>query len=136
MENNTGRNGFSYTYSAKEQAELRRIREKYTQTKNSENKLERLRRLDRSVTEKAQVISLCTGIPGVLIFGLGMSLFMSDFGATVGLGPVANAILGIVCALVGGVGIGFAYPLYRIVYRKERDRVAPEIISLTDELMK
>ena len=54
MDNNSkDQNGFSYTYSAKEQAELKRIREKYTETTETEDKLTRLRRLDASVTGTA-----------------------------------------------------------------------------------
>ena len=40
---------FSYTYSAKEQAEINRIREKYAAPGD---KMEQLRKLDAGVTEK------------------------------------------------------------------------------------
>ena len=47
MENNRNEQGnFSYTYSAREQAELKKIREKYTPSTKEEDKLARLRRLD------------------------------------------------------------------------------------------
>ena len=42
MENNNENKGFQYTYSAKEQAELKRIREKYTPPTEAEDKMERL----------------------------------------------------------------------------------------------
>lgn len=44
---------FSYTYSASQQAEIKGIREKYMPP-TEEDKMERLRRLDRSVTKKQQ----------------------------------------------------------------------------------
>ena len=72
MENNNENKEFSYTYSAKEQAELKRIREKYTPPTETEDKMERLRRLDAGVTQKAQVLSLVFGVVGALILGLGM----------------------------------------------------------------
>ena len=50
MENN--QNGFQYTYSAREQAEIKRIRSKYTP--KEESKLEQLRRLDASAAKKAK----------------------------------------------------------------------------------
>ena len=55
MDNNENR-GFQYTYSAKEQAEIRNIRDKYTKTEDTEDKMERLRRLDARVTQKAQAV--------------------------------------------------------------------------------
>ena len=60
MENNNENNGFQYTYSASEQAELKKLREKYeTPQKNEvEDKMERLRRLDAGVTQKAQTRQL------------------------------------------------------------------------------
>ena len=70
MENNNENNGFQYTYSAKEQAELKRIREKYTPPTETEDKMERLRRLDASVTQKAQIVALIFGVIGALILGL------------------------------------------------------------------
>ena len=70
-------NTFQYTYSAGEQLEVERIRKKYLP--QEESKLDRLRRLDRSVSRKAQSRALTLGISGALIMGAGMSLFMSDF---------------------------------------------------------
>ena len=58
MENNNEKSEFRYTYSAKEREELKKIREKYThKDPPEESKMERLRRLDRSVTKKAQTVS-------------------------------------------------------------------------------
>lgn len=37
---------FNYTYSAEQQAEIKRIREKYTPPTQEEDKMEKLRRLD------------------------------------------------------------------------------------------
>lgn len=138
MQNNNETGGFRYTYSAREQAELKKIREKYIQKdKGEENKMERLRRLDAGVTQKATVVALVFGIIGTLILGIGMSLIMSDFGEMVFASSQDIAILvGVICGVVGCIPIGLAYPLYNLVTKRERSRVAPEIIRLTDELMK
>ena len=133
MENNHN-NGFYYTYSAKEQDEVKRIREKYTH--REEDKLERLRRLDRGVMQKAQTVALIFGILGALILGFGMSLAMTELGVGTGMGRVASMVVGIIVGLVGCVPVAMAYPLYRRVMEKERARVTPEILRLTDELMK
>ena len=131
MDNKHENDGFRYTYSAKEQAELRRIREKYTG--KTEDKMARLRRLDNGVTQKAQVISLVFGIIGTLILGLGMSLIMSELGAPLGW---LRLPLGIVLGVLGGGLAGLAYPAYQYTLKHERKRIAPEILRLTDELMK
>ena len=136
MENNNENKGFRYTYSAKEQAELKRIREKYTPSTEAEDKMAKLRRLDASVTQKAQVIALIFGIVGALILGAGMSLCMSDFAEILGSHRDMAMVIGIPIGLVGGVLAVLAYPMYNLIVKRERKKIAPEIIRLTDELMK
>jgi uncharacterized membrane protein YeaQ/YmgE (transglycosylase-associated protein family) len=116
---------FSYTYSAKEQEEIKKIREKYIPKET--DKMEQLRRLDESVTKKGTVISLVIGIIGALILGTGMSMCMVW---------TELFVLGIIVGIVGIVMVSAAYPLYSYVTKKEREKIAPEIIRLTDELMK
>ena len=116
---------FSYTYSAKEQEEIKKIREKYIP--KEADKMEQLRRLDESVTRKGTVISLVVGIIGALILGTGMSMCMVW---------TELFVLGIIVGIVGIVMVSAAYPLYSYVTKKEREKIAPEIIRLTDELMK
>lgn len=116
---------FSYTYSAKEQEEIKKIREKYIPKET--DKMEQLRRLDAGVTQKGTVISLVIGIIGALILGTGMSMCMVW---------TKLFVLGIIVGIVGIVMVSAAYPLYSYVTKKEREKIAPEIIRLTDELMK
>ena len=116
---------FSYTYSAKEQEEIKKIREKYAP--KEADKMEQLRRLDAGVTQKGTAISLVVGIIGALILGTGMSMCM--------VWPELF-VLGIIVGIVGIVMVSAAYPLYSYVTKKEREKIAPEIIRLTDELMK
>lgn len=132
MDNNQNKN-FSYTYSAKEQAEVKRIREKYTPVEKTQDKMEYLRKLDASVTKKGTVIAIIMGIIGSLIMGCGMSLAMTELGTL--LGEYAM-LIGIAIGIVGIALVALAYPVYTGVTKKERERVAPEIIRLTDELMK
>ena len=88
---------FNYTYSAKQQEEIKNIRKKYVA--QEEDKMELLRRLDQSVSQKATSVSIAVGIIGI---------------ATL-------------CC---------AYPLYNYTVKKEREKIAPEVIRLTDELLK
>lgn len=134
MEQKNENSQFQYTYSAREQAELKRIREKYAE--REESKMDRLRRLDRGVAQKAQTVALCLGVIGALVLGLGMSLAMTEIGIVIGLSTQLSFLIGIAVGVVGGILIGLAWPVYQWVTRHERKRIAPEILRLTDELMK
>ncbi len=138
MENNNEnlkeKNGFSYTYSAKERDELKRIREKYLP--KEENKMEFLRKLDAGVVYKARTISIILGVLGALILGFGMSMCMTSFGTAIVPNAEISVIVGIVIGVIGGILAAIAYPIYSTVLKRERKRIAPEIIRLTDELMK
>ncbi len=137
MENkNNEKNGFSYTYSAKEQAEIKKIREKYTHPTEIEDKIERLRRLDASVSQTAQIAALASGIIGALILGLGMSFCMTDLGEILGLNSDRTMGIGIIVGVAGGILASLAYPIYNASVKASRKKLAPEIIRLTDELMK
>ena len=133
MENNET---FNYTYSAKEQEEIKAIRKKYALSEESEDKMAKLRRLDASVAQKATVISLIFGIIGTLIMGLGMSLVMTDIKDILGYSQTVAMAIGIVTGIVGIILVALAYPIYCRVSKRERERIAPEIIKLTDELIK
>lgn len=123
MENNES---FKYTYSANQQEEIKKIREKYLP--QEEDKMEQLRRLDASVTQKANLVSLILGIAGALIMGIGMSCCL--------VWGEGLFVPGIIVGIIGIAGVASAYPVYINLVKKERERVAPEIIRLTDELMK
>ena len=134
--NNQEKIGFTYTYSAKEQAELKRIRDKYTAPTEDEDKMARLRRLDASVTNTAQAVALVLGIIGALILGFGMSLIMTDLAEFLGLEETVVMVVGVSVGIVGGILASLAYPIYNAIVKAKRKKIAPEIIRLTDELMK
>ena len=136
MENNNENKGFQYTYSAKEQAELKRIRDKYTAPTETEDKMTRLRRLDASVTNTAQAVALVFGVIGTLILGFGMSLVMTELAESLGISGDAAMAIGIIVGIVGGVLASLAYPIYNAIVKAKRKKLAPEIIRLTDELIK
>ena len=127
MENNS----FEYTYSAQRKQEVEEIRKAYLP--KEEDKMEQLRRLHAIPTQKAQAASLAVGIIGALILGTGMSLCMTELGAA--LGHLAM-IMGIMTGLAGIILVALAYPIYNRTLKKERERIAPEILRLSDELLK
>lgn len=117
---------FHYSYSAKEQIEIQKIRKKYMTPE--EDKMEQLRRLDRSVTQKGTAVSIAVGTIGSLLLGIGMCcclVWMEHW-----------FIPGIIIGVLGIAILSAAYLLYLLITRKERAKVAPEILRLTDELMK
>ncbi|MGN0351775.1 MAG: GlsB/YeaQ/YmgE family stress response membrane protein [Roseburia sp.] len=115
---------FEYTYSAKEQEEVEKIRRKYMP--KEEDKMEKLRKLDRQVGRKGTIVSLALGIVGALILGTGMSMSLvwTDF----------LLVPGILIGIIGMVVLGAAYPVYRKLVEKEKERLAPQILALTEEL--
>lgn len=124
MQQNENTPSFQYTYSPAQQAELKRIRAKYLPPE--ENKMEQIRRLDARVYNKACILSLVVGILGALILGAGLSLCL----------VWQSYVVGILVSALGVLACLPAYPIYQHVTQKEREKVAPEILRLTEELMK
>lgn len=121
-------NQFNYKYTApteEEKKEIDSIRRQYAPKEQKESKLQRLRRLDAIVKNTAVVWSLCLGIIGVLIFGLGLAMVLEW-----------NIMFwGIVVMVVGSVPMGFAYPVYKTLLQKYKNRYGEEILRLSEELL-
>ena len=117
---------FHYTYSAKQQEEIRNIRSKYLPKEEQEDKMDKLRRLDQSTTRKGTAVSIAVGVVGCLLLGIGMCcsmVWMEQW-----------FIPGIIIGLIGIACVAVAYPLYKRITEKERERIAPQILELTKEL--
>ena len=123
---NKNKNTFTYTYSAKQQEEVQRIRKKYLPPE--EDKMEQLRRLDRSSTRKGTIVSIIVGAAGCLLLGGGMCCTM--------VWMESLFIPGVVIGVVGIAVVAAAYPLFNAITKKERERLAPQILKLTEELSK
>ncbi|WP_124100096.1 hypothetical protein [Ruminococcus sp. Marseille-P6503] len=115
---------FEYTYSAKQQEELENIRRKYLP--REETKMEKLRRLDESAARPGTLISIIVGIAGTLIMGFGMCLCLEW----------AAFIPGVITGIAGMAVLASAYPIYSRITRKRREKLAPEILRLTEEISK
>ena len=60
---------------------------------------------------------------------------MSDLAEMIGLSVGVALPLGIVIGIIGAALTSVAYPVYNAIVKKERARITPEILSLTEELM-
>ena len=117
---------FEYTYSAERQKEIEAIRKKYA-TKE-EDKMEQLRKLDRDAEKPATIVAIVVGVIGILVFGGGLSLALVWTDTML----AAGIALGIV-----GIGImAMALPVYKIVTKKQREKIAPQVLALSEELMR
>ena len=123
MENNKV---FTYQYSAKQNKEVEHIRRKYPP--KEEDKMETLRKLDARVQMAGTVPSLCIGIIGCLIFGIGMCFGLDVFaGAT---------WLSVLFMIIGTMIMIPAYPIYRKIAQRTKAELTPDILRLSDEIIK
>lgn len=120
-------NEFQYTYSASQQDEIKKIKSKYLPKEKSGDKMELLRRLDKSAETPGKITSLILGIAGALILGVGMCCVMVW---------TEYFIPGIFIGLFGILVLSLAYPAYKKITKRKRDLIAPEILKLTEELEK
>lgn len=124
MENK--KDSFEYSYSSEQQKEIEQIRKKYLPPE--EDKMEQLRKLDQSAAKKGTMYSIVVGVIGTLIMGVGMTCTL-EWGEML-------LIPGILIGIIGMALMGIAYPLYIRVTKKEREKIAPQILALTEELSK
>ena len=117
---------FNYTYSAARNKEVESIRNKYMP--REESKLERLKKLDLRVQMAGTLESLCFGIVGALVFGIGMCFFLDVFAGA--------AWLSALFMIIGSLIMIPAYPIYRRIARKTKAELTPEILRLSEEIMK
>jgi uncharacterized membrane protein len=120
------RESFEFTYSAKQQEEVEKIRNKYVP--KEESKMEKLIRLDKQAERPGTIASIVVGVLGSLILGAGMSCTL------VWNSSIEIFIAGIVIGIVGMLVVGMAYPIYKKITKKERAKIAEEIIALSNEL--
>lgn len=111
---------------------VQKIRTQYTAPIHTE--LDALRELDKKVKTPPLVTAYTLGSIAALVMGAGMSLIMTDIGATIGVSTplVPGLVLGVV-GLLAAIG---NYPLYKRLLNRRRKTYAPQILALSDKLMK
>jgi len=117
-------NSFEFTYSAKQQKEIDDIRKKYLP--KEEDKMETLRRLDKNAEKPGTMAGIIVGVIGTMLLGVGMCCTMV-WADTV-------FVIGIVVGVLGITVLSAAYPLYKKITRKQREKIAGQILALSEEL--
>jgi len=117
-------NTFEYTYSASQQEEIKKIRDKYMKKTHVESKIEQLQKLDKKAENPGMIISIALGIIGTLIFGIGMCCVL----------VWTKFTWGIVKGIVGIIMLAIAYPAYKYITKKQREKITPKVLKLIEEL--
>lgn len=107
------------------------IRAQYTAKEITE--LDELRALDAKVKLPANVFGYTFGSIAAIVMGSGMSLVMTDIGATLG---IANAMVsGIVIGVVGMLMALINYPMYKSILTSRKNKYADKILALSEKIM-
>ena len=108
-----------------------RIRAQYMEKESTE--LDALRALDTKVKRPANIFAYVFGSISAIIMGAGMSLVMTDIGAT--LGMESTMVPGIVIGIVGMIMALVNYPMYKGILGSRKKKYGAEILKLSDKIM-
>lgn len=109
-----------------------KIRTQYMEKQSTE--LDALRELDAQVKRPANVFAYVFGSISAIIMGSGMSLVMTEIGATLGIPPampigIAVGVVGLAMALIN-------YPIYKGVLNARKKKYAPKILKMSETILK
>ena len=93
------------------------------------SKLVALKKLDKKAKLPATIFTYSWGIVSALVFGTGMCLAMQVIGS-----GLAGMVLGIVVGIIGLIGCGVNYPVYKKMLEKGKAKYAYEIVQLAREI--
>ena len=93
------------------------------------SKLVALKKLDNKAKLPATIFTYTWGIVSALIFGTGMCLAMHVIGS-----GLAGIVLGIAVGIIGMIGCGVNYPIYKKMLEKGKAKYAYEIVQLAREI--
>lgn len=89
-----------------------------------------LRKLDAKAKLPANIFTYTLGIISALVFGTGMCLAMGEIGSE----TVGSLVLGIIIGIVGMIGMGVNYPIYKQILESGKKKYAFEIMELAKEI--
>ncbi|MGN1419971.1 MAG: dihydropteridine reductase [Eubacterium sp.] len=94
------------------------------------SKVVALRKLDARAKLPATIFTYTFGIVMSLVAGIGMCLSMNVIGS----GTTAMFVLGVIIGIIGMIGMGINYPIYKKLMKKGKQKYAFEIIQLAKEI--
>ena len=93
------------------------------------SKIKALRKLDRKAKLPANIFTYTWGIISALVFGTGMCLGMKVIG-----GGITDMVIGIIVGIIGMIGCGVNYPIYKKMLENGKKKYAYEIVQLAREI--
>ncbi len=90
------------------------------------SKLVALKKLDNRAKLPATVFTYSFGIVSSLVLGTGMCMSMKVIGG--------GMVMGIIVGVIGLIGCGINYPVYKKLLEKSKKKYACEIVQLAKEI--
>ena len=96
----------------------------------STSKVVALKKLDQKAKRPAEIFTFTFGIVAALVLGTGMSLCMGAIGG----GTTLSLIIGVIIGVIGIVGCGVNYPIYKKILENGKQKYGSDIIRLAKEI--
>ena len=93
------------------------------------SKIIALRKLDKKAKRPATVFTYIWGAISSLVLGTGMCLAMQIIGS-----GMRDMIIGIIVGIIGMIGCGVNYPIYKKMLENGKKKYAFEIVELAREI--
>lgn len=93
------------------------------------SKIIALKKLDNKAKLPATIFTYSFGIISSLIVGTGMCLSMQVLGSS-----MVSIVLGIIIGIIGFIGCGINYPIYKRMLEKGKSKYAYEIVELARQI--
>ena len=90
------------------------------------SKIVALKKLDNKAKLPATIFTYSCGIISALVFGTGMCLAMQVIGSSM--------VLGVIIGILGLIGCGINYPIYKKLLEKGKAKYAYEIVELARQI--
>lgn len=94
------------------------------------SKVVALRKLDAKAKLPANIFTYTLGIISALLMGVGMYLSMNVIGS----GTTGMFVLGVIIGVIGLIGMGINYPVYKKILVRGKQKYAFEIMELAKEI--
>ena len=93
------------------------------------SKITALRKLDKKAKTPATIFTYTFGIISSLILGTGMCFAMQVLGS-----GIIDMLIGIIVGVIGMIGCGINYPIYKKMLENGKKKYAFEIVELAREI--